>query len=86
MAKKKGSKGTSVPANESKADKFKRLAQPRVTKALKALNQVQRLAGNGYESNSEQQKQIVEALTGKVGAIREAFAGKKEAAATFVLK
>lgn len=88
MAQAKGSKApkkrvSTVPADESKGAKFLRLGKQRTGKALKAINQLRALAGNGYESTEEQRKQVVDALQAAVTGVKEAFAGKKETAAAF---
>lgn len=54
MAKKK----SNVPANETKAQKFVRLANFRVNKLLKSFKQLGQLGGNGYESTADQRKKI----------------------------
>jgi hypothetical protein len=51
-----------VPANESKADKFKRLAGKRVNKALNGIRGIGNLGGGGYESTAEQREKIEKAL------------------------
>lgn len=74
-----------VPADESKAAKFTRLAQQRVTKALKAIKQITNLSGAGYESTEEQREKIITVLTEGVSAVRDSFAGKSKAQTDFKL-
>lgn len=52
-----------VPADETKEQKFVRLATARVNKVRKALDQIGLLGGASYFSTEEQRKKIVEALT-----------------------
>jgi hypothetical protein len=57
-----------VPANESKADKFKRLAGKRVNKALNGIRGIGNLGGGGYESTAEQREKIEKALNDALAA------------------
>jgi len=43
-----------APANETKADKFKRLGGKRVGRAIKAIKGIGNLAGSGYEYTDAQ--------------------------------
>lgn len=70
---------------ESKAAKFIRLGTPRVNKAVKTILQIRTLGGAGYESTSDQQKKIVDALQLAVNQVRDRFAGKKQEATTIQL-
>lgn len=85
MAKKDGSKKSSVPANETKAQKFVRLGNKRVPKALKAIRQIGQLAGSGYESSPEQRKKITDALNAEVKAVTDTFAGTRAKVEGFTL-
>ena len=49
-------------ATETKADKFKRLASARVTKALNSIDLIGNLSGSGYEYTPEQIEAIFTAL------------------------
>jgi hypothetical protein len=51
-----------VPADETKEQKFVRLATARVNKVRKALDQIGLLGGASYVSTEEQRKKIIEAL------------------------
>lgn len=78
MASKKTSKKTSkkkaASATESKADKFKRLAEMRTTKAINAMRGLQKLSNsNNYEFTDEQVTKICEALKAEVVDLHEAF-------------
>lgn len=52
-----------VPENETKQQKFIRLATARVNKVRKALDQIGLLGGAAYESTDDQRKKIAEAIT-----------------------
>lgn len=52
-------KGSSkVPKNETKSQRFIRLASFRVNKMLKSMKQLGMLGGAGYESTADQRKKI----------------------------
>jgi len=70
-----------VDPDESKADKFIRLAKARMTKALKAIAQLENLGGSNYEYTHDQANKIVNSLERAVAAVEAkltATAGKKE--------
>jgi len=52
--------------NESKNQKFVRLAQARVSRAVKMIYNIGNLGGSGYESTPEQREKIAQALNGAV--------------------
>jgi hypothetical protein len=51
-----------VPENETKQQKFTRLATARVNKVRKALDQIGLLGGASYDSTEEQRVKIADAL------------------------
>lgn len=51
-----------VPENETKQQKFIRLATARVNKVRKALDQIGLLGGASYDSTEEQRTKIAEAI------------------------
>lgn len=53
---------STVPENETKQQKFVRLANRRVNKVRKALDQIGLLGGASYDSTEEQQNKIIEAI------------------------
>lgn len=53
---------STVPADETKQQKFVRLATRRVNKVRKALDQIGLLGGPAYESTEEQRNRITEAI------------------------
>lgn len=69
-----------VDPNETKADKFVRLAKARTTKALKAIAQLENLAGSNYEYTAEQVTKIVGALDDAINKVTVKLNGssKKE--------
>ncbi len=59
---------------ETKADKFKRLAASRVTKALEALESLKPLANKAqYESTPDDLQKVFDAVTGKLEEVEAAF-------------
>jgi len=67
MAKKSTTSKTDFPATtETKNQKFVRLAQARVSRAVKMIYNIGNLGGSGYESTEEQRNKISEALNGAV--------------------
>lgn len=74
MAKSPKKKGPTVPADESKADKFRRLAKQRVPKAVRIISNIGNLASKGgYEFTSEQADKIDGALIDAVKGVRARF-------------
>lgn len=70
---------------ETKAEKFIRLGEFRMNKALKAIESLENLANKGsYEYTSEQVERMFSALEGKVAKARDKFnTGKTEKGDTF---
>ena len=63
-----------VPGKEeSKSDKFKRLAEPRVDNTLKKIKILGNLAGSGYEYNPEQVEKILTSLKAAIGEVEQKF-------------
>ena len=58
---------------ESKADKFKRLAEPRVDSTVKKIKIIGNLAANGYEYNAEQVEKILTTLKTAVDEVEKKF-------------
>ena len=63
-------------AGESKADKFKRLAAPRVNKILKALDTLGNCSGSSYEYTPEQVEAMFSAIDKKLGETKDKFQKK----------
>lgn len=83
-SKKKTSKKTPAkrksvtPANESKADKFKRLGNMRAMKAINAIRNLARLSNrNSYEFTDEQVTKLVDALKSEVNELYKRFTATK---------
>ena len=62
VAKTRAPRQASTPAGETKAQKFVRLAEARVSKALKAISTIGNLGGANYEKNAAQVHAIESAL------------------------
>lgn len=58
---------------ETKAQKFVRLAEPRVTRACKAISLVANLAGSSYEYTEEQVDTMFAAMQEELNNARAAF-------------
>jgi len=76
---------TPVPENETKSQRFVRLAQKRVPKAIKAINGIAALAGNGYEFTDEQRDKVIDALESAVKSTVASLKRERKAAVEFVL-
>lgn len=62
---------------ESKTERFRRLANRRLPKAIKVIGYLQTLANtNQYEFTEAQAQIVVSKLTDAVSAVKSAFAGK----------
>ena len=64
------------PLSETKAQKFVRLAEARVSKAVKYVRLVGNLSGSGYDYTSEQVKKVEDALASAVEATIARFVPK----------
>ena len=58
---------------ESKADRFKRLAESRVGNAVKKIEIIGNLAGSNYEFTPEQVEKILTTLKAAVGEVETKF-------------
>lgn len=81
MAKRK----TKVPENETPTQCFKRVVEPRVGKALKAIGLVGSVTGSAYKSNPEQVATIITALKDAIDKVEQRFAGKGDTTSGFSL-
>ncbi len=61
---------------ESKADRFKRLSEPRVANAIKKIEIIGNLAGSNYEFTAEQVTGIVTSLKAAVDEVEQKFQKK----------
>ena len=62
-----------APENETKSDKFRRLARGRLIAAVGSLEKFPRLIAASYESTPEQREKIVNILQTEVDNIKKAF-------------
>ena len=75
MAKKPvAKKAVAAPAGETREQKFTRLAIPRVTKALKAIDLIGNLSGGNYAYDDAKVEQIFGALKRKLNDTQAKFA------------
>lgn len=74
-----------VDPNESKAEKFVRLANARVPKTLKALKQIGALGGASYDSQQDQRHAIQKALTDGLESAMRSLNKQKEEETGFTL-
>lgn len=74
-----------VPKDESKEQKFIRLATARVNKVRKALDQIGLLGGPSYSSTDQQREKIVEAIRESVEFNTNRLAKVKMSKTTFQL-
>ena len=58
---------------ESKADKFKRLAEPRVGSAIKKIEIIGNLASSSYEFSADQVEKILSGLKAAVEEVEKKF-------------
>lgn len=71
--------------HKEKAVAFKRVVEPRVAKAVKAISLVGNCAGAGYAYTAEQSSQVVVAMQEAVQLVIDKFNKKQEAQSTFEL-
>lgn len=75
---------TNNNVEETKSERFIRLAEYRVSKTIKDIKQIGQLANrNNYEWTEEQAQAIVSALDNETQALEEALKGVKLTASTF---
>ena len=86
MAKKTNKGKAVIPTDESKADRFIRVVQPRVAKAVKSISTIGFCAGASYEYTEDQIKQIAETLIVSLRALQATFVGKGEVSGGFTFK
>ena len=65
-----------VPADEIKSAKFRRLANSRLPKTIKAIDGIANLAGPTYERTPAQVELVVNALKAAVARVEKAYAGE----------
>jgi hypothetical protein len=72
-------------ANESKAQRFVRVATPRVKKAIKAIDAVSQCTGSRYEYTEEQRDKILTAIGNAATNLRNRLMNEKAADTGFSL-
>jgi hypothetical protein len=83
MADKRTRKRPAIPANETKAACFVRVATPRVGKALKCIKIIGNCAGTAYEYTPIQAQIITDVLSGAVGELASKLAKKADKSTDF---
>jgi hypothetical protein len=68
---------STVPANETKRQKFVRIAGGRMTAALTAIGRLEGVWGSGYEHTAPDLERVVSLLSRAVLQVRDAAGGKK---------
>ena len=77
MANKKVRKKQEIPENESKTEKFKRVANPRIKKILVSLERVKGMvASSNYDISEEDLNKIISAFEKELTGIKTAFDGR----------
>lgn len=74
-------KGTKTPpsTDETKSDKFKRLAQPRVSAIVAAIRRLPVLSSSSYESTPEQRAAMFGAIRQELSKAEAAFQPREKA-------
>ena len=70
---------TIIPENETKAEKFIRIATPRVNSVIDKLDILANCAGSAYEYNEEQIESMFDAIRNAVDACYSQFQPKQKA-------
>jgi hypothetical protein len=76
---------TDVPADETPAQKFARIASNRTNNALNAIRLLEAVGGAGYESTKEQREKIIAALETAVAGVKGIFNGETKPGNEFKL-
>jgi len=84
LAEEAGEEDTSFE-NESKADKFKRLASKRTNNAIKQIENIGKLSTSAYEYTPEQVEKIFDALQHTLDTAKAKFSKTKTEKETFSL-
>ena len=81
----KARRTATAPKNETKEQKFVRLANMRVNKAIKAIRQIGQLGAPTYESTTQQRNRIAETLQNELSIAVDGLNSKKVATQDFKL-
>lgn len=79
-------KGSLIPKDETKAERFYRVVIPRIGKAVKAIRVIGYCSGPTYEYSPAQVEQIMSALTKATIDLQAKFQAKPSADAAFDFK
>ena len=71
-------KEDAVRPDESKEERFKRLAEPRVNRALDKIRLIHNLTTSQYSFSADQASKIIRALRDAVGELEEKFQRRLE--------
>lgn len=82
---KKKKKRTAISKDETPEQRTERLANFRVSRAVKDILAVSRLAGTGYTLTEPQKVEMLSALKASVTTVSNAFSGQAAAATGFKL-
>lgn len=80
-----GKRKKTVPKEETKRDKFKRIVEPRVSKALKSIRLIGNCSGSAYEYTEDDIGQITIALTAAIEKMESSYASKGAISSDFNL-
>jgi hypothetical protein len=86
LGPKKLSGRAAVPEDETKNEKFRRLAKARVNKVVKAITNIGKLAASAYEYSPEEAAKVVGALQRAVADVEAKFAKTKPTMESFDLR
>ena len=75
--------GSGDDVNETKAEKFTRLATARMNKLMHDLSSLEKLSGSGYEYTPEQVEKMFTALQEKIDTAKAKFEKTKKTESTF---
>ena len=67
-----------APANETKAEKFLRLAPPRINKVIGAIQSLGKLSSNSYEYTPEQTEKMFAAIRKELDECETSFKPKEK--------
>lgn len=76
---------TRVPKDETKRDKFKRIVEPRVSKALKSIRLIGNCSGSAYEYTEKDVADICNTLVAAVEQLTASYATKGVSSVDFAL-
>lgn len=74
-----------MPQNESKHDRFKRIATKRVRNAIKMIERIGNLATPGYQYTEEEAEKIFSTIQETVDNVKVLFSAKKKESKKFEL-